>query len=134
MNRFTGPGGRSLHVPEERGMVCFCDEGLEWWDEGPAEACPHSPRPSRTMFRPAQTVFRHLHQEVRLPFHPAVPKMQSVVIPGGRFLRLVRLAVFIVAAWTFLGFFFASQQHVISKARGEPENVYEITITVISMT
>lgn len=45
-----------------------------------------------------------------------------------RFLELVRLAVLIAAAWTFLGFFFASQQHVVSAARGEPENVYERTI------
>ena len=36
----------------------------------------------------------------------------------------MRLAVLIVAAWTFLGFFFASQQHVQSVARGEPEDVY----------
>ncbi len=42
-----------------------------------------------------------------------------------RFLRLVRLAVLIAAAWTFLGFFFASQQQVVSRGRGGSEDVYE---------
>jgi signal transduction histidine kinase len=47
-----------------------------------------------------------------------------------RFLQLVRL----VAAWTFVGFFFASQQHVVSVARGTPENVYERMIeTTVAM-
>jgi signal transduction histidine kinase len=44
------------------------------------------------------------------------------------------MAVLIAAAWTFLGFFFASQQHVVSLARGEPENRYERTIeTTVAM-
>jgi two-component system LytT family sensor kinase len=56
------------------------------------------------------------------------------VIPGGRLLQLLRLAVLIAAAWTFLGFFFASQQHVISVVRGEPEDVYQRTIeTTVAM-
>jgi signal transduction histidine kinase len=42
-----------------------------------------------------------------------------VAIVGGRFFHLVRLAVLIAAAWTFLGFFFASQQRAVSFARGE---------------
>jgi len=51
-----------------------------------------------------------------------------------RFFRLVRLAVLITAAWTFLGFFFASQQHAVSRARGEPEDVSERTIeTTVAM-
>lgn len=51
-----------------------------------------------------------------------------------RLFQLVRLAVLIAAAWTFLGFFFASQQHVVSVARGKPEDVYERTIeTTVAM-
>lgn len=51
-----------------------------------------------------------------------------------RFLQLVRLAVLIAAAWTFLGFFFANQQHVVSRARGEREDVYARTIeTTVAM-
>ena len=51
-----------------------------------------------------------------------------------RFLDLVRLAVLIAAAWTFLGLFFASQQRVVSAARGDPEDVYERTIeTTVAM-
>ncbi len=57
-----------------------------------------------------------------------------MAILGGRFFHLVRLAVLIVAAWTFLGFFFASQQHVVSLARGEAEDIYERTIhTTVAM-
>jgi signal transduction histidine kinase len=57
-----------------------------------------------------------------------------VAIPGGRFFHLVRLAVLISAAWTFLGFFFASQHHAVSVARGEPEDVYGRTIeTTVAM-
>jgi two-component system LytT family sensor kinase len=57
-----------------------------------------------------------------------------VSIGRERFLRLVGLAVLIAAAWTFLGFFFASQQHVVSRARGEVEDVYERTIeTTVAM-
>lgn len=52
-----------------------------------------------------------------------------------RFLDLVRLAVLIAAAWTFLGFFFASQQRVISIARGVPEDrderIVETTVAMI---
>jgi two-component system, LytTR family, sensor kinase len=57
------------------------------------------------------------------------------VRPGrARFLELVRLAVLIAAAWTFLGFFFASQQRVVSAARGEPEDGYERSIeTTVAM-
>ena len=52
----------------------------------------------------------------------------------GRFLQLVRLAVLIAAAWTFLGFFFATQQHVISRVRGVREDVHERTIeTTVAM-
>lgn len=51
-----------------------------------------------------------------------------------RFLHLLRLAILIAAAWTFLGFFFASQQHAVSRARGEPEDIYEMTIeTTVAM-
>ncbi len=51
-----------------------------------------------------------------------------------RFLQLVRLAVLIAAAWTFAGFFFANQQRVVSRARGEPEDVYQRTIeTTVAM-
>jgi two-component system LytT family sensor kinase len=58
----------------------------------------------------------------------------DVRITGGRFLQLLRLAVLIAAAWTFLGFFFASQAHVASLARGQPEEVYERTIeTIVAM-
>jgi two-component system, LytTR family, sensor kinase len=42
-----------------------------------------------------------------------------VGIIGIRFFHLVRLALFISAAWTFLGFFYASQQRAISVARGQ---------------
>jgi two-component system, LytTR family, sensor kinase len=57
-----------------------------------------------------------------------------VVISGGRFFHLVRLAVLISAAWAFLGFFFASQQHAVAVARGEPEEIYERTIeTTVAM-
>lgn len=55
------------------------------------------------------------------------------ILPG-RFFHLVRLAVLIAAAWTFLGFFFASQQHAVSVARGEPEDIYARTIqTTVAM-
>lgn len=55
-------------------------------------------------------------------------------ISGGRFLQLLRLAVLIAAAWTFLGFFFASQAHVVSLTRGEREEVHERTIeTTVAM-
>jgi signal transduction histidine kinase len=51
-----------------------------------------------------------------------------------RFLQLVRLVVLITAAWMFLGFFFASQQLVVSVARGVRENVLERTIeTMVAM-
>src|SRR4030095_11311899 len=51
-----------------------------------------------------------------------------------RFLQLARLAVLIAAAWTFLGFFFASQAHAVSLARGEIEEVYGRTIeTTVAM-
>jgi signal transduction histidine kinase len=57
-----------------------------------------------------------------------------VGVVRGRFFQLVRLAVLIVAAWTFLGFFFASQQHAVSQARGHVEDVYERTIeTTVAM-
>jgi len=57
-----------------------------------------------------------------------------VRISGGRFLQLLRLAFLIAAAWTFLGFFFASQAHVVSQTRGEREEVYERTIeTTVAM-
>jgi len=57
-----------------------------------------------------------------------------VAIPRGRLLQLVRLAVLIAAAWTFLGFFFANQQHAVSLARGQREDVYEQTIeTTVAM-
>jgi len=42
--------------------------------------------------------------------------------------------VLIAAAWTFLGFFFASQQHAVSLFRHEPEDIYEMTIeTTVAM-
>ena len=70
-----------------------------------------------------------------MPFPYSVPKISAIAMLGGRFFHLVRLAVLIVAAWTFLGFFFASQQHVVSLARGEPEDIYERTIqTTVAMT
>jgi two-component system, LytTR family, sensor kinase len=73
-------------------------------------------------------------QEVRLPFHYSVLKIDAVAILGGRFFHLVRLAVFIAAAWTFLGFYFASQQRVIARTQGQPENIYELTIeTTVAM-
>ena len=53
-----------------------------------------------------------------------------MAISGGRFFHLVRLAVLISAGWAFLGFFFASQQHAIAVARGEPEEIYERTIEI----
>lgn len=57
-----------------------------------------------------------------------------MAVTRGRFLQLVRLAVLIAAAWTFLGFFFASQAHAVSVARGEREEVYERTIeTTVAM-
>jgi signal transduction histidine kinase len=49
-------------------------------------------------------------------------------------LQLVRLAVLIAAAWTFLGFFIASQQRAVSLSRGGPEDIYELTIeTTVAM-
>jgi len=52
----------------------------------------------------------------------------------GRFLQLLRLAVLIAAAWTFLGFFFASQAHAVSTTRGEKEEIHERTIeTTVAM-
>jgi two-component system, LytTR family, sensor kinase len=60
--------------------------------------------------------------------------MQGVAMGRARFLELVRLAVLIAAAWTFAGFFFASQQQAVSRARREPEDVHERTIkTTVSM-
>ncbi len=57
-----------------------------------------------------------------------------MAIVRGRFFQLVRLAVLISAAWTFLGFFFASQQHATSLARGTHEDVHERTIeTTVAM-
>jgi phosphate/sulfate permease len=57
-----------------------------------------------------------------------------VRISRQRFIQLLRLAVLIAVAWTFLGFFFASQAHVVSITRGEPEEVYERTIeTTVAM-
>jgi two-component system LytT family sensor kinase len=57
-----------------------------------------------------------------------------VGISGGRLLHLLRLAVLIAAAWTFLGFFFASQQRAVSFARGASEDVSERTIeTTVAM-
>jgi len=51
-----------------------------------------------------------------------------VRISRPRLLELVRIALLIAAAWTFLGFFFLSQQHAVAQARGEPEDIYERTI------
>jgi two-component system, LytTR family, sensor kinase len=57
-----------------------------------------------------------------------------VAAAGGRFFHLVRIAVLISAAWTFLGFFFASQQHAVSVARGEIEDISARTIeTTVAM-
>ncbi len=57
-----------------------------------------------------------------------------MTLTRARFLHLARLALFIAAAWTFLGFFFASQHHAISIARGEPEEVMERAVeTAIAM-
>ena len=51
-----------------------------------------------------------------------------------RFLGLVRLAVLIAAAWTFLGFFFASQERARSLFRREPENRDELIVeTTVAM-
>jgi hypothetical protein len=48
------------------------------------------------------------------------------VIPAPRRLRqLVLLAFLIAAVWTFLGVFFASQEHAIAAARGYPEDADE---------
>ena len=56
-------------------------------------------------------------------------------ITGGKFLPLLRLGVFIAATWTFVGFFFASQQRAISAARGETVDLdaqmIETTVAVI---
>jgi two-component system LytT family sensor kinase len=73
-------------------------------------------------------------QKVGLPFHNDVPNIGNVAISRGRFFRLVRLAVVIAAAWTFLGFFFASQHHAVSVARGQPEETREeIDETIVAM-
>jgi signal transduction histidine kinase len=57
-----------------------------------------------------------------------------VGISGGRLLHLLRLGILIAAAWTFLGFFFNSEQRAVSRARGTPEDVYERTIeTTVAM-
>jgi two-component system LytT family sensor kinase len=62
------------------------------------------------------------------------PNHLHVVTPGERFLQLLKIAILIAAAWTFLGFFFASQQHAVSVARGEPEDVAARTIeTTVAM-
>ena len=54
--------------------------------------------------------------------------------PAGQFLRLLRVALLIAAVWTFLGFFFASEAHVVSIARDQPEDVYTRTLeTSIAM-
>jgi signal transduction histidine kinase len=54
-----------------------------------------------------------------------------VAIVRRRFFHLVRLAVVISAAWTFVGFFFASQQHAVTVARGEVEGISERTLESI---
>lgn len=60
--------------------------------------------------------------------------LKAVLFLGGRFFHLVRMAVLIAAAWTFLGFFFTNQQHVVSVVRGEPEDIYQRTIeTTVAM-
>ena len=57
-----------------------------------------------------------------------------MLVSRQRLIQLVRLAVLIAVAWTFLGFFFASQAHVVSRTRGEPEEVYERAIeTIVAM-
>jgi signal transduction histidine kinase len=69
-----------------------------------------------------------------LPFHNDVPNIGNVAISRGRFFHLVRLAVVIAAAWTLLGFFFASQHHAVSVARGQPEETREeIDETIVAM-
>jgi two-component system, LytTR family, sensor kinase len=87
----------------------LCDEHPEFWFEGFAA-------------------------ESSLAFPSLRNHDADVRISAGRFLQLLRLAVLIAAAWTFLGFFFASQAHVVSLTRGEREEVYERTIeTTVAM-
>jgi two-component system LytT family sensor kinase len=75
-----------------------------------------------------------LHPEVVLPFRHDVRNIVRVAISRGRFFHLVRLAVLIAAAWTFLGFFFASQHHAVAVARGAAEEIDELTIeTTVAM-
>jgi len=57
-----------------------------------------------------------------------------VTISCGRFFQLVRLAVSIAAAWTFLGLFIASQHHAVSITRAQPEETSELMIeTTVAM-
>jgi two-component system, LytTR family, sensor kinase len=57
-----------------------------------------------------------------------------VAIRGGRFFQLVLLAVSICAVWTFLGFFFASQQRSVSVAEKRTDDLDELTIeTTVAM-
>jgi two-component system LytT family sensor kinase len=69
-------------------------------------------------------------QEVGLPFRNDISNIVLVAISRGRFFRLVRLALAIAAAWTFLGFFFASQHRTVSAARGEREDIDELRIEI----
>ncbi|HEY4639812.1 MAG TPA: histidine kinase [Thermoanaerobaculia bacterium] len=63
-----------------------------------------------------------------MPFRNDIRNIFLVAISRGRFFHLVRLAVMIAAAWTFLGFFFASQHHAVSVARGQREEIYDVII------
>jgi two-component system, LytTR family, sensor kinase len=125
MNRFNEWRRRSLRMPEELVGDTVCDEQPESWCE-------------QTEVRddPVRGVSggRDPRQEVRLPFRIDVLNIGNVAISRGRFFQLVRLAVLIAAAWTFLGFFFASQHHAVSVTRGQPEEIYELTVeTTVAM-
>lgn len=57
-----------------------------------------------------------------------------MALSRGKFFQLLRLALLIALAWAFLGVFFATQQHAISRARGEPEDPDERLIeTTVAM-
>jgi two-component system LytT family sensor kinase len=55
------------------------------------------------------------------------------LVRRSRLVQLVKLGVCITAAWAFLGFFFASQQHAIAAAYGDVEDGNERALHTISV-
>jgi two-component system LytT family sensor kinase len=52
----------------------------------------------------------------------AARKIRAMYLPRHRLAQLAGLGILIVAIWAFLGVFFASQEHAIALAHGDPED------------